>query len=166
MSLSSADIRWTDLLKVLAYLNNNVEYSDEQVDNLTWDKKIKLVQADPVTFFRYFDHRVHEYIDSVLKSDHKPIGKLTDCFYRVEFQQRGSPHIHMIVWIENAPKFNVNTNAEIIAFVNELLQCRVDDQEMENLTDIQIHKHSRICRSKSSRKRGIVHPWQVIRCTT
>ena len=165
MSLSSADTRWTDLLKMLANLNNNVEYTDEQVNNLTWEQKIKLVQADPVTCSRYFDHRVHEFINSVLKSDHKPIGKLTDYFYRVEFQQRGSPHIHMIVWIENAPKFNVNTNAEITAFVDEFLQCCVDDQEMKHLTDIQIHKHSRTCRKKVDKICRFGYPLPPLPCT-
>lgn len=31
---------------------------------------------------------------------------MSDWFYRVEYQQRGSPHIHMMIWIENAPAFS------------------------------------------------------------
>lgn len=48
----------------------------------------------------------------------KPVGKITDFFYRVEFQQRGSPHIHILVWIENAPKFEKYSDEEIIDFVD------------------------------------------------
>ena len=165
MSLSSADTRWTDLLKMLACLNEHVQYSDKQIDELTWEQKIKLVQADPVTCSRYFDHRVHEFINSVLKSEHKPIGKITDYFYRVEFQQRGSPHIHMIVWIENSPKLNVNTNAEITAFVDKYLQCSVDDQEMKHLTNIQIHKHSRTCKKKVDKICRFGYPLPPLPCT-
>ena len=54
MSLSAADTRWTDLLKMLAKLNN--DYSDKDVEGLTWQEKTRLVQKDPVA--RYFDHRV------------------------------------------------------------------------------------------------------------
>ena len=34
------------------------------------------------------------FIQDVLRSDVMPIGEITDYFYRVEFQQRGSPDIH------------------------------------------------------------------------
>ena len=86
MSLSSADTRWTDLLKMLARLNNDVNLTDEQIKDLTWEQKIKLIQKDPVTCSRYFDHRVQQFIKLVLKSHHNPLGEVTDYFYRVEFQ--------------------------------------------------------------------------------
>ena len=105
VSLSAADTRWNDLLKMLAKLNDAVEFSDKDLEALTWQEKTRLVQKDPVTCSRYFDHRVQEFLNTVLKSKIEPIGKVLDFFYRVEFQQRRSPHIHMLVWIENAPKF-------------------------------------------------------------
>ena len=103
ISLSAADTRWTDLLKMLAKLNNDAELTDADIENMTWQEKTKLFQKDPVTCSRYFDHRVNEFLSTVLKSNCEPIGKVKDYFYRVEFQQRGSPHIHMLVWVENAP---------------------------------------------------------------
>ena len=99
MSLSAADNRWTDLLRMLAKLNDGIEYSEKVIEDLTWQEKTKLVQKDPVTCSRYFDHRVQESLKIVLKSNCEPIGKLSDY---IEFQQRGSPHFHMLVWIENA----------------------------------------------------------------
>ena len=99
MSLSAADTRWTDLLKMLVKLNNGIEYSEKELEHFTWQEKTKLVQKDPVTCSRYFDHRVQEFLNTVLKSSFEPIGKLLDFFYRVEFQQCGSPHIHMLVRI-------------------------------------------------------------------
>jgi hypothetical protein len=33
-------------------------------------------------------------------SEIAPLGKLKDWFYRVEYQQRSSPHIHMLIWLE------------------------------------------------------------------
>ena len=111
MSLSAADTRWTDLLKMLAKLNNGVDYT---VKDIAWQEKTKLVQKDPVTCSRYFDHRVQEFLNTIFKSNCEPIGKLRDFFYRVEFQQRGSPHIHMLVWIENAPTLEKNSEKEIV----------------------------------------------------
>lgn len=105
MSLSAADTRWTDLIRVLGVLNDGMEYTGEQINYMTWFEKTKLVQKDPITCTRYFDHRFRMFMNTVLRSDHHLIGNVNDFFYRVEFQQRRSPHVHMIVWIDNAPKY-------------------------------------------------------------
>ena len=151
MSLSSADTRWLDLLNMLANLNEEVNYTKEDIDKLTWEQKIKLIQKDPVTCSRYFDHRVRQFLNTFLKSEHKPLGNVTDYFYRVEFQQRGSPHIHMVVWIEDAPKLNFNTTEEITAYVDRYLQCSKNDENIQDLIELQIHKHSRTCRKKQNK---------------
>lgn len=57
-SLSSADTKWNDLLRVLARLNDGTEKSDEELEKMNWNEKTKLVQKDPVTCSRFFDHRV------------------------------------------------------------------------------------------------------------
>ena len=148
MSLSAADTRWTDLLKMLAKLNNGVDYTDKDIEGLTWQEKTKLVQKDPVTCSRYFDHRVQEFLNTILKSNCEPIRKLRDFFYRDEFQQRGSPHIHMLVWIENAPTLEKNSEEEIVQFVDKHITCCADDAESAHLVELQIHKHSKTCRKK------------------
>ena len=148
MSLSAADTRWTDLLKMLAKLNDGIDYSEKELENLSWQEKTKLVQKDPVTCSRFFDHRVQEFLNTVLKSSCEPIGKLLDYFYRVEFQQRGSPHIHMLVWIENAPTLETNSEREIVQFVDKYLTCNTDNEKTANLVGLQSHKHSRTCRKK------------------
>ena len=148
MSLSAADTRWTDLLRMLAKLNDGIDYSEKELENLSWQEKTKLVQKDPVTCSRYFDHRVQEFLNTVLKSSCEPIGKLLDYFYRVEFQQRGSPHIHMLVWIENAPTLETNSEGEIVQFVDKYLTCNTDNEKTANLVGLQSHKHSKTCRKK------------------
>ena len=148
MSLSAADTRWTDLLKMLAKLNNGISYTDKDIEGLTWQEKTKLVQRGPVTCSRYFDHRVQEFLNAILKSNCEPIGKLRDFFYRVEFQQRCSPHIHMLVWIENAPTLEKSSEEEIVKFVDKYLTCSVNDAETAHLVKLQTHKHSRTCRKK------------------
>ena len=81
MLLSAADTSWTDFLKMLAKLNNRVSYTDKDIEGLTWKDKTKLVQKDPVTCSRYFDHPVHQFLNIILK----PFRKMRDFFYRVDF---------------------------------------------------------------------------------
>ena len=60
---------------------------------MTWEQKSDLIQKDPVTA-RNFEHMVQLFIRDVLKRSVMPIGEIADYFDRIEFQQRGSPHIH------------------------------------------------------------------------
>jgi len=85
-SFSSADTKWNDLLRVLGKLNDGRDYTDTELEDMNWHEKTRLVQIDPVTCSRFFDNRVQQFIKIVLKSEHHPIGKISDYFYRVEFQ--------------------------------------------------------------------------------
>ncbi|KAJ8049155.1 hypothetical protein HOLleu_01770 [Holothuria leucospilota] len=75
VSLSAADTRWLDLIKVLGKLIDNKCYSDEELMDLDWSTKTRLIKADPVSCVRYFDHRLQVFITDVLKSNLHPIGK-------------------------------------------------------------------------------------------
>ena len=118
----------------------------KELEHLTWQEKTKLGQKDPVTCSRYFGHRVQEFLNTVLKSSCEPIGKTLDFFYRVDFQQRGSPHIHMLVWIENAPTFETHSEEETVQLVD--LTSNTDNKKTANLVGLQSHKHYKTCRKK------------------
>lgn len=45
-------------------------------------------------------------------SNAAPLGEVADWFYRVEYQQRGSPHIHMLIWLEDAPVYGCDGDAK------------------------------------------------------
>ena len=167
MSLSAADTRWTDLLKMLAKLNDGIEYSETELEKLTWQEKTKLVQKDPVTCSRCFDHRVQEFLNTILKSSSEPVGKVLDYFYRVEFQQGGSPHIHMLVWVENAPTLETKSKEEIIEFVDQYLTGSSNNEKTANLVNLQSHKHSRTCRKKGNKYVGLdfhCHHCRILCC--
>ena len=42
-----------------------------------------------------------------------PLGKIADWFYRVEYQQRDSPHIHMLIWLESAPVYGSDDDEDV-----------------------------------------------------
>lgn len=89
VSLSAADTRWTDLLGIVGKLVDNKEYTEQELKQMDWATKTRLIQADPVTCVRFFDNRLQHFITHVLKSALQPIGQLKESFVRIEFQQRG-----------------------------------------------------------------------------
>lgn len=53
-----------------------------------------------------------------------PIGEIADYFYRIEFQQRGSPHIHGLFWVKDAPQYEKSPNEGIVTFVDKYVTCQ------------------------------------------
>ena len=103
LSFSANDLHWTELIVTLGKLVDNTDYTKALNNNsLSWETRSPLVQSDPVTCVRHFDHRVSQFIQTVFKHPNSPLGEMEDYLYRVEFQQRGSPHIHMLVWIKQS----------------------------------------------------------------
>ncbi len=68
-SFSSAETKWIHLLRILGKLIDHKDYSDEELDNLTWEEKCRLIQSDPVTCARHFDYQFNTFLKSFLMSD-------------------------------------------------------------------------------------------------
>jgi hypothetical protein len=66
---------------------------------------------------------VQLFIHNFIKSSCHPIGEVVDFFYRVEFQQRGSPHIHGLFWIKNAPEYGKDSDEDMANFVDSYISC-------------------------------------------
>ena len=161
ISLSSADSRWTDLLRVLGKLVDQKTYSDDYINEMDWKEKTRLIQCDPVTCVRFFDQRVQTFINVILKGPHNPHGEIQEFFYRVEFQHRGSPHIHMPMWVKKAPEYDneQNSDKEVTEFVDSHVSCDSNvSTEEKNLVDLQKHKHSRTCRKNGKAQCRFSYP--------
>lgn len=80
-------------------------------------------------------------------TDTAPLGKISDWFYRVEYQQRGSPHVRMLIWLEDAPEFGNDSDAKVTSFIEKIITCQkpIDNLELLNLVDRQVHRHSHTC---------------------
>ena len=85
-SFSSAETKRMHLLKILGKLVDQRNYTDEELENLNWEEKCRLIQSDPVTCARHFDFQFNTFLKQFLLSEIAPIGKIRDWFYRVEYQ--------------------------------------------------------------------------------
>ena len=162
ISLSANDLHWWELIIAVGNLVDNKDYTEEvNSKTLSWETRSRLVQSDPVTCVRHFDHRVSQFIDLVLKSRDSPLGVLKDYFYRVDFQHRGSPHIHMLAWMKNSPKYNENTDADQVSSCNASLAS-----DIEEYLNFQKHKHSQTCRKVGKHVCQFGIPFPPMRKTT
>ena len=151
-SFSSAETQWIHLLRILGKLVDDKDYSDTELENLNWDEKCRLIQSDPVTCARHFDYQFNQFLKHFLMSSAAPLGKIADWFYRVEYQQRGSPHIHMLIWLEDAPVYGCDEDEDVTSFIDKIITCeRPSGQELGPLVNRQIHRHCQTCRKKSKK---------------
>nr|XP_022298213.1 uncharacterized protein LOC111107339 [Crassostrea virginica] len=152
-SFSAAEHRWNDAVaSILKHQNDNRDPT-----TLDWSDKNEILRTNPVTVARMFEHRFHVFQTEVIFSKAEPIGKVTDFFQRVEFQQRGSPHMHCLYWIENAPKLDQDGEETVCDFIDKYVSCAVpsenEDEELRSIVlAVQQHskKHSKSCRKKGS----------------
>lgn len=123
-SFSAAETKWVPFLQCLAKFVKQKELTEAEAIEMTSQEKCELIRCDPVTCARYFDNRVMCFLNSVLKSESQPIGKIVDYFGKIEFQQRGSPHIHLLVWIKDAPVYGQSDISEVISFIDRYVTCK------------------------------------------
>ncbi|KAK3923676.1 Envelope glycoprotein M [Frankliniella fusca] len=76
--------------------------------------------------------------------------KISHYYHRIEFQQRGSPHVHMLLWLEGAPKFDINDSTSkdnVCTFIDKIISCSSETLS-EDLVKLQTHRHSHTCKKK------------------
>ncbi|CAF3374212.1 unnamed protein product [Rotaria sp. Silwood1] len=102
-----------------------------------------------------FNRRFRGFMKNIILSKCAALGEVTDYFYQVEFQKRGSAHIHMIAWIKNAPKYGENSDDEVIQFIDKYITCQMPNERKdpflhEIITKVQTHSksHSKSCKRR------------------
>jgi len=150
ITLSAAETRWVHLLKILSEVVDNRVLTDEQVQQLSWSDKCRLISSEPITCARHFDFSIQHFFTDFLKQQLSPFGQLKDYWYRIEFQHRGSPHMHCLLWIADVPQYGVDDTELITQYIDQIISCRRtwDDEQIDNLVDLQLHKHTRTCKKQ------------------
>ncbi|XP_042073265.1 uncharacterized protein LOC106633021 isoform X3 [Haplochromis burtoni] len=101
LTFSAAEMRWPEVVEIIkTQQGEQVEFSQ-----LDWNTKCEILRSNPVTVMRLFEKRVDALMTTLILSPAQPIGEVEDYFYRVEFQARGSPLVHLLVWVKDAPNF-------------------------------------------------------------
>ena len=102
MTLSCADLRWPELFQVISRMQGK-DITDEDVDALSYDEKCKMLNLNPFIVAKHFQYRVESFFTEVLLSNCQPIGKIVYYALRIEFQMRGSPHLHALMPLASGP---------------------------------------------------------------
>ena len=116
----------------------------------------RLCTEDPIAVAKKFSAKFHSFFQTVLVKG-RVLGTVDHFYWKKEYQARGAPHYHMLLWIRDAPVIGKDEPEKIISWIEERITCSLPDSvtcpELHSLvTRYQMHKCSAYCRRR--RKRG------------
>ena len=126
----------------------NEKVSDEDINNLSSREKNKYISDNVVQSTLYFQKKIEKELKMTTMGNFLS----TDCpysassyYYRIEFQQRGAPHVHCLIWLQDnngkaAPTFWTADENE--QSTDE--DTDNDEEKMQNLKNEQILKMEKI----------------------
>ena len=118
----------------------------------------------PITHVQMFQHRVEVFFSQYLLIDTHPLGHITDYVIKIEFQMRGSPHAHCLLWVKDAPKIDKDPDDVVCAFIDKYKTAVIPPVAPENEHDIKLmdnlqkHTHSDFCHKNKSCHVGFPKP--------
>ena len=147
---------------------DNKTYTDTEIAQMDFETKRRLIRGDSATLVRYFDHRFNVFLNDVIFSKCKPIGEITDYFWRKEFATRGAIHVHWFAYVKDTLVYGEVPNSEIAEFYDEIISCSLDvPEDHKEYVQYQIHRHSKSYRVGKARscRFGFPKPQMVKMCS-
>ena len=76
----------------------------------------RLCIEDPISVSRKYSQKFHSFFQTVIVKG-QVLGKVTHYFWKKEYQARGAPHYHIVLWIDDAPVIGVDENSEVVKWM-------------------------------------------------
>ena len=85
----------------------------------------ELCVLDPVTVSIHFQKKWSAIFQKLIRSKKTPIfGEVADYFWRIEYQARGAPHVHCLLWIKDAPVIGRDSPETVKEYIDKTVTCR------------------------------------------
>ena len=112
----------------------------------------KLCTEDPVSVSRQFSNKFHCFFQTVIVKG-QVLGKVAQFYWKKEYQARGAPHYHVLLWIEGAPIIGESKPERVITWIEERITCHIPNEKSNPelyrlVTRYQMHKCSNYCRRR------------------
>jgi len=151
LTLSADDCNWPELKMLLT----NISYEEAFKTSSTGED----MRRDPLFSSLHFERRWKAFLKYVLMGKEKPLGNIEDYFARIEYQNRGSPHLHIFLWVTNAPTLISSTSAEITRYIDKVICTTLPSEENEPdlytlVQRLQIHHHTNSCKRNNACRFG------------
>eukprot|EP00731_Ephydatia_muelleri_P005830 Em0003g78a len=120
----------------------------------------KLCIEDPVSVSRKFSANFHHLFYTILLKG-SVLGVVLHFFWKKEYQARGAPHYHVLLWIQDAPVIGKSDPKDVLAWIQERITCKIPDVALNPelhalVTKYQMHKCTNYCKRRQKLKSGFI----------
>ena len=139
------------------YESADIDRYLRKVNNVSSSYNIgKLCTKDPISASRNFSLKFHAFFPTVVLKG-AVLGEVDHFYWKKEYQARGAPHYHVLLWIRDPPVIGHDDPDRILAWLQERITCHIPDKGTDPdlhalVTRYQMHKCSAYC--KRQRKCG------------
>ena len=159
LTLSAADLHWTEMIEAVS-IHNKRRLSRKQIKRMSIKERSEYLKLNPVTSVIMFQYRVEQFFSKYLVDIANPVGKVKEYVIKIEFQERGSPHAHCLLWVDGAPRIDVDPDEHVCRFIDEYVTGVIphgsdDTKYLAKLVKkYETHSHSSYCRRNHSCRFG------------
>ena len=139
LTLSAADLHWLEMIQVVA-LHLGRRLSRDDVMKMSIAQRSTYLRQNPITGVCMFQHRLQSFFSQYLLDDAHPLGHITHYVIKIEFQMRGSPHAHCLLWVKDAPKINQDSDDYVYRFIDKYITAMIPKGVFERENDVNIMK--------------------------
>ena len=82
----------------------------------------KLCTEDLISVSRIFSQKYHDFFRTVILNG-KALGSVAHYFCKTEYQARGAPHYHILLWIDGAPVAGKDDDDVVLQWIQERITC-------------------------------------------
>ena len=82
----------------------------------------KLCNEDPVSVSRQFSHKFHAFFHTFIVKG-EVLGPVEHFYWKKEYQARGAPHYHAVLWIKGAPIIGQDDPDVVLSWIQERITC-------------------------------------------
>ncbi|XP_073975183.1 uncharacterized protein [Rhodnius prolixus] len=147
VTLSCAEYDHSELLQYIVKINKDVPNVEKMSAG-------ELCALDPTSVCRYYHRLIRNMFKFLINDKINPVlGFVEHYFWRVEYQERGAPHYHMLLWIRDSPGINNDSFEKVADFINTYICARLPDP-LESpilhsfVRKYQLHKCNSYCQRK------------------
>ena len=132
----------------------------QKVNNVPFTYNIgKLCIEDPISVSRQFSFKFHAFFKTVLVKG-SVLGEIDHFYWKKEYQARGAPHYHALLWNKGAPVIGVDDSNVVLNWITNHITCQLPNKsinpELHRLVSrYQMHRCSAYCKRRYKYGQGI-----------
>ena len=143
LTFSYDDLNSFDSVNALWKAKHGPQTPDVNPQDVPYEIRRQLLNDYPIVAARHFSMRLSKFMLLIKQNGRDIFGRsLEDYSVRVEFQARGSPHAHMLLWLKDVPDWDTT---EGIEFIEKNVSCTLSTQYKDIVLKYQKHAHSKTC---------------------